>query len=447
MPLPNAKLATAPPARGERHLFVSYSHRDGDDADLPRRCIDALRLLAQGQPELGLASERIFFDRRNLVAGDLWDEEIQAAIRRSHLFVFLVSQQSLVSDYCMRQELKVAAELGIPIVPVLLTDCLWQDQPVPDDSAGRRLGAFDAVPKDDKGQLVPVSQWPDLDGAFRRVAEQIGRRLARDLGRTITPPAALAQRRIVPPLLPYRCNQEPQEAQFDRGLLRWRGQALLVLVRGTAEDNAPRFWERLRCKNLQDYLDELPLAALEPRPLPWPEALDDGRVRKDIALDVTCALSNALTGSRFKLQDGADLAAALAAQPGLRALYAAPRHEGAKALSASLRALLALIDSAPAEAPLQRLVLALLVEEPALLAEADLVRALRLGNPARTQIVELDPLLALDADDVRKWHLDQEIEALSGLDDERLLAQVFGSDSQLRLRRFDERVRPLLGIS
>ncbi len=96
---------------------------------------------------------------------------------------------------------------------------------------------------------------------------------------------------------------------------------------------------------------------------------------------------------------------------------------------------------------LQRLVLALLVEDPALLAEADLVRALRLGNPARTQIVELDPLLALDADDVRKWHLDQEIEALSGLDDQRLLAQVFGSDSQLRLRRFDERVRPLLGIS
>lgn len=444
MPMVQAVLAAPVVAAMQRHVFISYSHRDGAEADLPSRFMQELVLLVRGKPELGLDESRIFFDRRALLPGDDWDDSIQLALERAHLFVFLVSSQSLTSKYCISRELAVAAGRGIPIIPVLLTDCLWADQPVPGDPKQRRLGAFDATPKNDQGNAVPIRQWPDTDTAFKRALEQIGLRLARDAA--ALPPVDAPRRNVVPPLLPYRCNQEKVESAFDRGLRGWGGKALLVLVRGGSDDNPARFWDRLRSKNLMDRVDARQAAMLEPRPLKWPPAMDEKKLRKDIAADVISELSDALSGNRYKVENSAGLAAVLAKQGGVRALVATPLHEPAKALAASLGALLDLIEATPADTPLEQLVVALMLEEPTLLEARDLTKLLKLGSYQRTQVVELDALLPLTREHVRKWCFDNEIESCCGLDDQAMIARVFTDGDSMRLRRFDERVRPLLGI-
>jgi|KBSMisStaDraftv2_1062788.scaffolds.fasta_scaffold979178_1 hypothetical protein len=79
---------------GGRHVFVSYSHLDGD---LAGRFMRSLWALAGNQPELRLAPERMFYDRDKLKAGDDWNESIQSHLRRADLFLLLVSTNSLTS--------------------------------------------------------------------------------------------------------------------------------------------------------------------------------------------------------------------------------------------------------------------------------------------------------------------------------------------------------------
>jgi hypothetical protein len=94
---------------GGRHVFISYSHVDGE---LAGRFMRSLWALAGNQPELRLAPERMFYDRDKLKAGDDWDGSIQSHLRRADLFPLLVSMNSLTSAYCLTRELEEAARLG-----------------------------------------------------------------------------------------------------------------------------------------------------------------------------------------------------------------------------------------------------------------------------------------------------------------------------------------------
>ena len=92
-------------------IFVSYSR-----ADKPNilELVQALKI------------HDVWFDDR-LNVGQEWWNEIERQIAASHCFMYVLSPESLASEYCQK-EWTVARRLGKPIAPVLL-----KSTPVPDD--------------------------------------------------------------------------------------------------------------------------------------------------------------------------------------------------------------------------------------------------------------------------------------------------------------------------
>jgi tetratricopeptide (TPR) repeat protein len=101
-------------------VFISYSHRD---KDLLGPLTAQLKTLEQA----GLLE--VWADTR-IDAGDKWYPEIEEAMKRAAVAVCLVSEYFLSSDFCTKQEvpflLKRAADEGLLIVPVLLSECVWE---------------------------------------------------------------------------------------------------------------------------------------------------------------------------------------------------------------------------------------------------------------------------------------------------------------------------------
>ena len=447
---------------GTRRLFVSYSHRDGPmagDGDLPGAVVRALQALAADQPGLGLSPERIFFDRERLLAGDDWNDSILSEIQRADVFLLLVSFNSLTSHFCIRKELAAAVRLGIPvIVPVLLSECTWSGHVVGEGDSARTLGSFDAVPKDGNGNMVPIKNplWPDRETALTRTVQQLARRLARDAGAAAAPavpaaaaaPRASASPRGLPPFLPYLCNQNEAVGDFNQGIRAWdAAQALLVLVKGIWDDDTEGFLGRLCAKNLHDFCEVQKTVLLEPKPLGLPPAIDGIRPRKprQLAEDMREALSQALFDNLYRIRSSAEVAEALQALPGVQPLFAVLPVQPDDGNTATLRALLDLLEDVPPRTPLDRLVIAVQVSAPGLVADTALRKRFKLERRRRAQVVELAALEPVDREDVRLWHHDQRL--ADRVDQPRLLEQLFAREAQLRLRPFDQSVRPLLGLA
>lgn len=104
-----------------KKIFVSYSHKNEDLK------IEFLRFLKQLERD-GVV--QVSHDRL-IEVGTKLDEGIRSMIDSSDVIVFLVSQDFLVSEYCMDVELHEGikrSELGISrIFPIILTHCGWED--------------------------------------------------------------------------------------------------------------------------------------------------------------------------------------------------------------------------------------------------------------------------------------------------------------------------------
>lgn len=445
----NAPAVTAA-AQRPRSLFVSYSHLDAEAA---RTFYRHLCLLVRGAPALRLAESSIFFDRQQLRAGEDWGEAIDAALERAEVFVFLVSVNSLNSKFCCERELAVAAARGIIIVPVVLSECTWEDIVVPRDPLARPLGRLGALPKDDGFNLREVSRWPQPDAAWTSVMRALKERLHPQAAPIDQLPVmagaaatAAAGPRHVPRLLPYLCNQDGIASRFDLALdgrPQRRDRALVVLVKGTQDDEPPMFWERLHAEHLAKIAEAGGQRCLEDAPLFWPPVQGSLRSADEVAGAVRLQLSRAITGNQFVVKTPSCLAREVGALGGVRPLVATFPKEPAKALKAALHALLAFIEGCPADADLSRLVLVILVVDDAELLRGELVRSWKLAGYQRSQVVELAPLAELTPDDVAQWHQDQRVADLWGLSRARALG-IFGNAARLRMAPFVERIRPLL---
>jgi hypothetical protein len=420
--------------------------------------IKALYALAGNAPALGLAEARIFYDQDRLQAGELWDDTIRSQLARADVFVLLVSNQSMTSRYCMAEELATAARSGTLVVPVLLEPTAsWHTRPILGGPPGRTLGDFNGVPLREGTGPHPIhgGSWPTTAAACTTAVEQIAARLRHD---DALPPlqaqAAARQPRVtLEPLLPSLCNQQPPADSFMDGLEEWpASRALLVLVKGEYADDTPGFWNRLREKNLAAHCRRAPGGrALAPvRPLELPAAYVEDRLQDNLPKAVRRAMSEALfDGDRGALRSGEDLAAVLQKATGivpLQATLAAERPEGCAAV---LQALLDLLDATPADTPLDRLVVAVLVENPGLVATTDVAGALALRTqPARrTHVVETHRLIALTGDEVKRWHRIHGLQTALQLNEEQLVQRLFKGAATLRHRPFDEEVRPMLGLT
>ena len=98
-------------------VFVSYSR---EDAEWRRRFTEMLKPLVRER------RLEVWSDER-LLTGYEWRPQLAAAIARSRAALLLVSPSFLASDFIMEQELPALAERGVPLVPVLVRPCLWQE--------------------------------------------------------------------------------------------------------------------------------------------------------------------------------------------------------------------------------------------------------------------------------------------------------------------------------
>ncbi|MBL8343653.1 MAG: toll/interleukin-1 receptor domain-containing protein [Rubrivivax sp.] len=446
---------------GTRRVFISYAHADGpkaDDGDLPRAVYEAVCMLADNRPELGLARERIFFDRTGLLAGDAWEDKIRSEIQHADVFLLLMSIRTMNSSFCMDKELQWAAASGAAIVPVLMSQCLWDNRPVNLPAGTRTLGSFNAIPKDANNDLVPIKdrRWDDRDAALTRLAQQLAAAMAHEAhppaeqdraavqaGPRTSPSAPHGPR--LPLNLPLLCNQFDAESDFRHFVLNdWEpGKLLLVFVRGGYEDHPEGFWERLCERELAHSCETQGLTVRPPKRLRLPNAMNGNKLRASLADDVRAALSEALTGNMFRLKTPAEIVDALPAQAVQPLLATLPSQPDA-GNAALLRELLAWFDAAPRRAPLDRLVLAVLVSDPQLCADPGLVPRFGLEGAQRVQALCLHELEALSAADVRDWHANYELESLAELP--RLTQALFGERAELRMRPFDRAARQLLGL-
>ncbi|MBN8442220.1 MAG: SUMF1/EgtB/PvdO family nonheme iron enzyme [Thauera sp.] len=165
-------------------VFISYSHEDEKlkdskvkmGAGYPQTFLSRLRAAIAGHPEL-LTPDEIFFDDSRLATEPTWRPAIENALTECDLLILLVSPHSVVSDFCMKEELPRAVGRNVPVITVLLRPSAdWHLVKVRNPARGKEvgLGEFHAggVPKE-SGNAKPISTWENEEDAWARACQAI----------------------------------------------------------------------------------------------------------------------------------------------------------------------------------------------------------------------------------------------------------------------------------
>lgn len=141
-------------------LFISYSHSD-------KPFLDELEIhLATTVKRLKDAD---IWNDKMIMAGDDWDEQIKSNLRSADIVILLISANFIASNYIWEHELAEALERAgrgeARVIPILLSECLWQGMP---------FAQFEMLPKDEAfARLLPIDQWTNRAKAFTQVARRI----------------------------------------------------------------------------------------------------------------------------------------------------------------------------------------------------------------------------------------------------------------------------------
>ena len=136
------------------NLFISYSHTDKDYLK------DFKKHLA---PIINKGLVSLWVDQ-NIRPGDEFQTEIDGALSDSDLICLLVSSNFLSSDACLEEKaeaVKLKKSKGVPVIPIILTDCGWQD----DNEISQLL----ALPTDG----TPISNISRSDTAWNDVYKKL----------------------------------------------------------------------------------------------------------------------------------------------------------------------------------------------------------------------------------------------------------------------------------
>ncbi len=137
--------------------FISYSHQDAGALD--RLHVHLANLQREGRIET-------WYDRE-ILAGDVLEDEIGQELEAADLFLLMVSPDFIASNYCVEREMRRALERhdtgDARIVPIIVEPCDWAAMPP--------LRRLKAVPKDG----VPISEWANANNAYLDVVQEIRR--------------------------------------------------------------------------------------------------------------------------------------------------------------------------------------------------------------------------------------------------------------------------------
>jgi hypothetical protein len=144
-------------------IFVSYSHKDGEDTPLVQQVFTHLSGLQQSFPDV-----KIWIDQKVIRVGDQWPPEIDEALAAADLAVLIISPEFLASTFIKEKELerllKRRDESGLRLVPILLKPCGWP----------KWLAATESRPRGDLALSEIHAKDPSaVDRALKQVIEEI----------------------------------------------------------------------------------------------------------------------------------------------------------------------------------------------------------------------------------------------------------------------------------
>ncbi|MBO9203852.1 MULTISPECIES: toll/interleukin-1 receptor domain-containing protein [Niastella] len=141
-------------------VFISYSHQDEEMKN-------ELLLFLTPMQSAGLIT---IWNDREILAGDLWNEEIITALNEAQIILFLISSSFLASSFINKVEIIKAIQRyyldrTIRIVPVLLRNCDIEDHII--EGEKYKIKDFQGLP----ANFTPVNKWPDRDDAWMDVTK------------------------------------------------------------------------------------------------------------------------------------------------------------------------------------------------------------------------------------------------------------------------------------
>ena len=140
-------------------LFISYSKDDHKFKDTLLKHLSGLR------------NKIVTWHDRDILPGEDWDERIKSKLREADVVLYLVTHNSLATEYIQQVELPLIEERCATgeciLVPVIVDFCVWTEL----DFAKRN-----ALPE--KGVSVTDSKWKNENEAWKKVVEGVQRILA-----------------------------------------------------------------------------------------------------------------------------------------------------------------------------------------------------------------------------------------------------------------------------
>ena len=135
-----------------KKLFISYSKHDNDYK------ITLIKHLA------GLRDKIVTWNDRDLLAGEEWDKRIKEELYKADILLYLVSADSLESDYIQQIELPLIEQYcnvgKCRFVPIIIRACDWKEQ---------GFAKYTVLPE--KGKHI--KSWVDEDEAWLNVVQGI----------------------------------------------------------------------------------------------------------------------------------------------------------------------------------------------------------------------------------------------------------------------------------
>jgi hypothetical protein len=138
-----------------KKIFISYSKHDMEFKETLIKHLSGLR------------GSVVTWNDRNLLPGEEWDERIKAELREADIVLYLVSANSLATDYIQNVELPIIEERHqrgeCVFVPIIVDFCYWEKQ---------NFAKYNALP--DKGYpITDEEHWSNQNKAWLKVIEGI----------------------------------------------------------------------------------------------------------------------------------------------------------------------------------------------------------------------------------------------------------------------------------
>lgn len=179
-------------------IFYSYSHKD----EKYREALDT---------HLSILKRKQIIDEwhdRKILAGSLWESEIDKNLQDADIILLLVSSDFIASDYCYKKEMEQALERHALkksiVIPVILRPTDWSDAP---------FAKLQAIPKD----AIPISKWENEDDAWLDVVQ----RLKKLINEVAKKASDLTNENIINQPISNRQNKIPEMLSFDKYTGTW----------------------------------------------------------------------------------------------------------------------------------------------------------------------------------------------------------------------------------